>query len=67
MYKIVRQFFDSQRAPNQRVVKTGLALAEAQAHCRNPETSSQTCAKRSGRERTRMYGPWFDSYAECSR
>lgn len=67
MYKIVRMFADHDRAPRRRVVKTGLTLEQAQAHCQDPETSSKTCKGRAGRERTRMYGDWFDGYEECKR
>lgn len=63
-YKIVRQYFDRERAPNRRTVKTGLTLEQAQAHCNDPETSSSTCKKAAGKRRTRMYGPWFDGYTE---
>lgn len=66
MYKIVRMFADRERAPRRRVVKTGLTLEEAQAHCKNPETSSKTCTSAAGKRRTRQYGPWFDGYEECT-
>ena len=39
MYKIVRFY---QIGPRRRTIKTGLTLAEARAHCRDPETSSKT-------------------------
>lgn len=64
MYKIVRHFFNSDRAPRRRIVKTGLTLAEAQAHCSDPETSSRTCTTRAARRRTEQYGAWFDGYEE---
>lgn len=63
-YKIVRNYFDSARAPRRRVVKSGLTLEEAQAHCRDPETSSKTATSAASRRRTAMYGPWFDGYTE---
>lgn len=63
MYKIIRMYFGS--TPN-RVIKTGLTLEQAQAHCRDPETSSQTCKKRVNIRRTERFGPWFDSYSEQS-
>lgn len=62
MYKIVRHYFNS-GYPN-RVVKSGLTLDEAQAHCKDPETSSSTCTKYAGVKRTRERGPWFDGYSE---
>ena len=63
MYKIVRMYFKGDR----RTIKTGLTLAEAQAHCRDPETSSKTATSREARKRTRQHGPWFDGYEECKR
>lgn len=59
-YKIVRSYFNSQYG--RRVVKRGLTLAEAQAHCKDPETSSRTCTKAVNVRRTRVRGPWFDGY-----
>jgi hypothetical protein len=47
-----------------RTIKTGLTLEEAQAHCRDPETSSSTCTSYAGRKRTERKGPWFDGYTE---
>ncbi len=44
-YKIVR-FYSTERPS--RIVKRGLTLEEAQAHCRDPET--------------RVEGQWFDGY-----
>jgi hypothetical protein len=46
MYKIVRFRFKGQK----RVIKRGLTLAEARAHCNNPKT--------------RKEGVWFDGYTE---
>jgi hypothetical protein len=57
-YKIVRFF---QKHPR-RTVKRGLTLAEAQAHCQDPETSSVTCKKPENKRRTKKFGPWFDGY-----
>ena len=61
-YKIVRMFLNG----SPRVVKRGLSLEEAQAHCQDPETSSKTCTKRS-KELTKAMGPWFDGYEEEKR
>lgn len=60
MYEIVRHYFDA--SINKRVIKRGLTLAEAQAHCNDPETSSSTCTNPVGKRRTRRIGPWFDGY-----
>jgi hypothetical protein len=64
MYKIVRYFYKDSR---KRVIKTGLTLEQAQAYCKDPETSSKTCTKYAGRKRTERYGMWFDGYTECKR
>lgn len=58
-YKIVRFFQNSGR---QFVIKTGLTLALAQAHCNDPETSSRTCTTETGKRRTQRSGAWFDGY-----
>jgi len=59
-YKIVRGYFHGGR----RVIKSGLTLEQAQAHCSDPETSSRTCRKSAGRKRTAARGHWFDGYTE---
>ena len=61
MYKIVRYFYNG--APR-RTIKTGLTLAEAQAHCSDPETSSKTAMTAKARAYTRQRGQWFDGYME---
>jgi hypothetical protein len=65
MYKIVR-FYRADGVPR-RTIRTGLTLEEAQAHCRDPETSSSTCTTSAGKARTKRLGPWFDGYEECRR
>jgi hypothetical protein len=57
-YKIVRSFFKG----GHRVIERGLTLEEAQAHCRDPETSSTTATSYVARKRTEQRGPWFDGY-----
>lgn len=64
-YRIVRMFKDYHRSS--RVIKRGLTLEEAQAHCRDPETSSSTCTSAEGKRRTAWCGPWFDGYEEEKR
>lgn len=61
-YNIVRFYRD---APiRRRIVRARVTLAEAQAHCNHPNTSSSTCTDRIGRARTRRVGAWFDGYEE---
>jgi len=60
-YKIVRFFRDDHAA---QIIEKGLTLAEAKAHCKNPETSSSTAKSAEAKQYTRDYGPWFDGYAE---
>lgn len=60
-YKIVRVYRDSDRRDT---IRRHLSLAEAQKHCRNPETSSSTATSFSAQRRTELHGPWFDSYEE---
>ena len=65
MYQIVRMYQkDTSRERYQRVIKSGLSLEEAQAWCRDPETSSSTCTEQAGCDRTAQRGPWFDGYEE---
>lgn len=59
-YKIVRMYFKGKR----KTVATGLSLEAAQAHCRNPETSSRTATGSKAQARTRKHGPWFDGYEQ---
>ena len=62
MYAIVRHY--QNRDIRRRTIATRLTLEEAQAWCRDPETSSSTCTKPAGKARTRKLGPWFDGYTE---
>jgi hypothetical protein len=59
-YEIVRFYFKN----GSRTLKRGLTLDEAQAHCKNPETSSQTAKGYAARKRTERLGPWFDGFRE---
>jgi hypothetical protein len=61
-YKIVRLHFE-EGVPN-RIVDRGLTLEEAQAHCRNKETSSRTCTSPVAKAYTAKFGAWFDGYEE---
>jgi len=58
MYDIVRHFFNGRH----RTIRRGVTLEEAQAHCRDSETSWRTCEKAAGKARTRRCGEWFDGY-----
>jgi hypothetical protein len=58
-YKIVRFFYRNSR---KRVIDRGLTLEEAQAHCKDPNTSSKTAVSSTARRRTAQHGPWFDGY-----
>jgi hypothetical protein len=62
-YKIVRFYRDDDS--RRRVIKRGLTLEEAQAHCQDPETSSSTATSYPARRRTECFGPWFDGYEEA--
>lgn len=59
-YRIVRHYFNGRP----RTIARDLTLAEAQEHCRNPETSSKTATSSAARARTRRMGPWFDGYSD---
>jgi hypothetical protein len=61
-YNIVR-FYENDSIGT-RVIRRGLTLEEAQAHCSDPETSSSTCTNAAGKARTRKIGRWFDGYEE---
>lgn len=58
MYKIVRRYFKG----GSRVIKRHLTEQEAQAHCKNPETSSSTAKGAAARKITARMGEWFDGY-----
>jgi hypothetical protein len=59
-YKIVRHYFHGSR--KQRTITTGLSLEQAQQHCQNEETSSNTARTTKAKAITRKHGPWFDGY-----
>lgn len=65
MYKIVRIYKNPHT--NSRTIKTGLTLAEAQAHCKDPESTSSRCTRPEKKRITRRMGEWFDAYDECRR
>ena len=57
-YKVVRMFLRGGR----RTIKSGLTLADAQAHCEDPETSSRTATSAKAKRYTAWRGEWFDGY-----
>jgi hypothetical protein len=59
MYKIVRMFHPDGRGISRksRVIKSGLTLEEAQAHCKDPKTH--------GIDRNGM--KYFDGYSDCRK
>ncbi len=59
MYRIIRFYKNSYR---RRTMARGLTLAEAQAHCSDPESSSSTCTSAASNRVTRRNGDWFDGY-----
>ena len=59
-YNVIRFY---QRG-GKRVIESGLTLEQAHAHCKNPETSSNTCTKYAGTHRTKSMGAWFDGYSD---
>lgn len=61
MYKIIR--FSA--IGSSKVIKTVDTIEEAQAHCSDPETSSNTCVSEKGLRLTSSIGSWFDGYIEC--
>ncbi len=63
MYQIIRFYRDA--TIRRRTIDCGLTLAEAQAHCHDPETSSSTATGPVGKARTRRLGAWFDGYEEA--
>ena len=60
IYYVIR-LYENDDIPNE-IIQTGLSLEEAQAHCRNPETSSSTATSLEAVIRTRNCGRWFDAY-----
>lgn len=59
-YKIIRFRMNH----DNKVIRRGLTLEQAQHHCRSTETSSSTCILPQARAYTETWGPWFDGYDE---
>lgn len=60
VYDVVRFYFN--RPGYSRTILERVTLSQAQAHCKDPETSSSTAKSSAARARTRRVGPWFDGY-----
>lgn len=61
-YRIVRLYM---RGSKRRVSGLdNLTLAQAQAHCHDPQTSSSTATSAAAKRRTASKGAWFDGYEE---
>ena len=64
-YKVVRFYLDrGLETSRRRTIKKGLTLEEAQTHCRDPNTSSNTATTAYAKRITRRYGAWFDGYVK---
>lgn len=61
-YVIKRFYRDNERLNGTIVFRSYMTLEQAQEHCSNPESSSETCTSAEGIERTKQHGPWFDGY-----
>jgi|TARA_R100000482_G_scaffold41977_1_gene14559 hypothetical protein len=59
-YKIVRMYFN--KNIKTKTIRRNLSLEEAQAHCKDKETSSSTCKLPKNKKHTARYGDWFDGY-----
>jgi len=61
-YVIIRKFH---KTPGQNmIIKRGVSLQDAKAHCTNPEACSKTAADLTAHILTRHFGPWSDSYQQ---
>jgi len=58
-YKIYRYF--QKQGMGRKLIKSGLTLKEAQAHCNDPETSSLTATKGTYKG---CKSQWFDGYTD---
>lgn len=59
-YKIIRFF---EKHPN-KVIKQGVSLKEAKAHCNSKRGSSATATDIEAVMLTKNFGSWFDGWAE---
>ncbi len=61
-YRVVRMYFN--KPGYRRTIIDRCTLADAQAHCKDPNTSSSTATSASAKACTRRNGPWFDGFEE---
>lgn len=64
LYNIERHYKDAPSGIKRRILERNVTLEEAQAHCKDPETSSSTATKRSAVRRTKILGAWFDGFTQ---
>lgn len=62
-YMIIRFYKDDEELNRSKVIG-GLTLEQAQAHCKDPESSSSTATGPEAVARTSAFGDWFDGYEE---
>lgn len=62
-YNIIRMF----KTGPTRVLQRDVSLAQAQAHCRDPQTSYATATSAEGVALTQEHGMWFDGYEKAGR
>jgi hypothetical protein len=60
MYRVVRHY--ANHPGRRRVIKRHLTDHEAYFYTQDPETSSRTCRRYRAKLRTKLFGPWFDSW-----
>ena len=63
-YKITRYYEGSHAKVWARVMKRGLTLEDAQAHCSSPEASSKTATSASAKRVTKKMGHWYDGWSK---
>ena len=61
-YMIVRHYQDDD--VDNEVIKRGLTMDDAKAHCSDPQTSSSTATDPEALMRTEEFGAWFDGWTE---
>ncbi len=62
MYNVQRRYMSY---PDKTItLLTNVTLERAQQHCNDPEHSSATCTHEAGRNRTRKFGAWFDTFTK---